>query len=150
MDVSLEAKTKPLATLSAFSYVTPRRNEPKQMSYFNNEAKVSDVSMYDRLHNHVEGFDMWLPRDDRKHWKGRGLDINKETYPVTALLLQLSASSRRYTQAELDMKQEERGNERATSMGCVDTWKRGHRENTAPESGARRDLFVCDYLLHCK
>nr|XP_004563708.1 uncharacterized protein C5orf49 homolog isoform X2 [Maylandia zebra] len=78
MDVSLEAKTKPLATLSAFSYVTPRRNEPKQMSYFNNEAKVSDVSMYDRLHNHVEGFDMWLPRDDRKHWKGRGLDINKE------------------------------------------------------------------------
>uniref|UniRef100_A0A3B4FUT9 Uncharacterized protein n=1 Tax=Pundamilia nyererei TaxID=303518 RepID=A0A3B4FUT9_9CICH len=90
MDVSLEAKTKPLATLSAFSYVTPRRNEPKQMSYFNNE--VSDVSMYDRLHNHVEGFDMWLPRDDRKHWKGRGLDINKEFQERSRTVPVLSSS----------------------------------------------------------
>uniref|UniRef100_A0A3Q4GG82 Cilia and flagella associated protein 90 n=1 Tax=Neolamprologus brichardi TaxID=32507 RepID=A0A3Q4GG82_NEOBR len=90
MDVSLEAKTKPLAALSAFSYVTPRRNEPKQMSYFNNE--VSDVSMYDRLHNHVEGYDMRLPRDDRKHWKGRGLDINKEFQERSRTVPVLSSS----------------------------------------------------------
>ncbi|XP_030597761.1 uncharacterized protein C5orf49 homolog [Archocentrus centrarchus] len=78
MDVSLEAKTKPLATLSAFSYIPPRRSEPKELSYFNKERKVSDVSMYDRLHNHVEGYDIRLPRDNKNHWKGRGLDINKE------------------------------------------------------------------------
>ncbi|KAL3983575.1 hypothetical protein ACER0C_015200 [Sarotherodon galilaeus] len=95
MDVSLEAKTKPLATLSAFSYIPPRRNESKQMSYFNNELKVSDVSMYDRLNNHVEGYDMRLPRDDRKHWKGRGLDINKEERSRTVPVLSSSEYGRR-------------------------------------------------------
>ncbi|MEQ2307010.1 hypothetical protein AMECASPLE_013914 [Ameca splendens] len=39
MDVSLEAQTKSLATLSAFSYIPPRRNEPKEMSYFNTKSK---------------------------------------------------------------------------------------------------------------
>lgn len=40
MDVSLEAKTKPLSTLSAFSYIPPRREETKEMSYFKNDSKV--------------------------------------------------------------------------------------------------------------
>ncbi|MED6251539.1 hypothetical protein ATANTOWER_032446 [Ataeniobius toweri] len=39
MDVSLEAQTKSLATLSAFSYIPPRRNEPREMSYFNTKSK---------------------------------------------------------------------------------------------------------------
>ncbi|TNN75446.1 hypothetical protein EYF80_014258 [Liparis tanakae] len=38
MDVSLEAQTKPLATLSAFSYIPPRRTDPKESSYFNRES----------------------------------------------------------------------------------------------------------------
>uniref|UniRef100_A0A3Q0S5T6 Cilia and flagella associated protein 90 n=1 Tax=Amphilophus citrinellus TaxID=61819 RepID=A0A3Q0S5T6_AMPCI len=76
MDVSLEAKTKPLATLSAFSYIPPRRSEPKELSYFNKERKVTlrnSETFYNRL-----GYDIRLPRDNKNHWKGRGLDINKE------------------------------------------------------------------------
>ncbi|KAG7245185.1 hypothetical protein INR49_023751 [Caranx melampygus] len=40
MDVSLQAQTRPLSTLSAFSYIPPRRQEPKEMSYFNRESKT--------------------------------------------------------------------------------------------------------------
>ncbi|XP_037652009.1 uncharacterized protein C5orf49 homolog [Sebastes umbrosus] len=78
MDVSLEAQTKPLATLSAFSYIPPRRQEPKEMTYFNTDSKVQEVSMYDQVFHQAEGYDMRLHRDDRKHHKGRGLDMNEE------------------------------------------------------------------------
>ncbi|XP_047461863.1 uncharacterized protein C5orf49 homolog isoform X2 [Mugil cephalus] len=78
MDVSVEAKKKPLSTLSPFSYIPPRRNEPKEMSYFNRESKMSDVSTYDHVFHQVVGYDMMLDRDDRKHKKGKGLDISKE------------------------------------------------------------------------
>uniref|UniRef100_A0A8P4GGG7 Cilia and flagella associated protein 90 n=1 Tax=Dicentrarchus labrax TaxID=13489 RepID=A0A8P4GGG7_DICLA len=78
MDVSLEARTKPLSTLSSFSYVPPRRKEPKERSYFNKDSKVPEVSMYDQVFHQDEGYDMRLRRDDRKHDKGRGLDINEE------------------------------------------------------------------------
>lgn len=40
MDVSLQAQTKPLSTLSAFSYIPTRRKEPKEMSYFDKDSKV--------------------------------------------------------------------------------------------------------------
>nr|XP_019946144.1 PREDICTED: uncharacterized protein C5orf49 homolog [Paralichthys olivaceus] len=78
MDVSLQAQSRPLSTLSAFSYVPPRRTQPKDMSYFHQESKVPEISMYDRVYHQAEGYDMKLHRDDRKHSKGRGLDINKE------------------------------------------------------------------------
>ncbi|KAK5855374.1 hypothetical protein PBY51_005477 [Eleginops maclovinus] len=78
MDVSVEAKTKPLATLSAYSYIPPRRKDPKEMSFYNQVSKAPEVSMYDQVFNQTEGYDMRLHRDDRKHYKGRGLDINKE------------------------------------------------------------------------
>ncbi|XP_070840096.1 cilia- and flagella-associated protein 90 [Chaetodon trifascialis] len=86
MDLSLETQTKPLSTLSSFSYIPPRRKEPKEMSYFNKVSEVPEVSMYDQVFHQAEGYDMRLRRDDRKHYKGRGLDINKEeksrTVPV--------------------------------------------------------------------
>uniref|UniRef100_A0A8C3AJ94 Cilia and flagella associated protein 90 n=1 Tax=Cyclopterus lumpus TaxID=8103 RepID=A0A8C3AJ94_CYCLU len=75
MDVSLEAQTKPLATLSAFSYIPPRRKEPKEMSYFNKE---STASTYDRVFHQAEGYDQRLHRDDRRHYKGKGLNIGRE------------------------------------------------------------------------
>ncbi|XP_070777447.1 cilia- and flagella-associated protein 90 [Enoplosus armatus] len=78
MDVALEAQTKPLSTLSSFSYIPPRRKEPKEMSYFNKDSKVPEVSTYDQVFHQAEGYDMRLHRDDRKHSKGRGLDINEE------------------------------------------------------------------------
>ncbi|XP_031143071.2 uncharacterized protein C5orf49 homolog [Sander lucioperca] len=76
MDVLLEAQTKPLSILSAFSYVPPRRKE--EMSYFNKGSKAPEVFTYDQVFQQEEGYDMRLHRDDRKHFKGRGLDINEE------------------------------------------------------------------------
>ncbi|XP_041812035.1 uncharacterized protein C5orf49 homolog [Chelmon rostratus] len=78
MDVSKEAQTKPLSTLSSFSYIPPRRKETKETSFFNKVSEVPEVSMYDRVFHQAEGYDMRLRRDDRKHDKGRGLEINKE------------------------------------------------------------------------
>ncbi|XP_071373309.1 cilia- and flagella-associated protein 90 [Centroberyx affinis] len=78
MDVSLEAQTKPLAALSVFSYIPPRREEAKETSYFNNDSKAPEVFMYDRLFHRADGYDNRLHRDDRKHSKGRGLDIYTE------------------------------------------------------------------------
>lgn len=40
MDVAVEATTRPLSTLSTFSYIPARRKETKEMSYFNTESKV--------------------------------------------------------------------------------------------------------------
>nr|XP_046273812.1 uncharacterized protein C5orf49 homolog isoform X2 [Scatophagus argus] len=78
MDVSLEAQSKPLSTLSTFSYVPPRRKQLKEMSYFNKDSTVPDVSMYDQVFHQDEGYDMRLHRDDRKHHKRRGLEIHEE------------------------------------------------------------------------
>ncbi|XP_056274927.1 cilia- and flagella-associated protein 90 [Pseudoliparis swirei] len=78
MDVSLEAQTKPLATLSAFSYIPPRRTDPKESSYFNKESTAPEVSTYDLVFHQAEGYDPRLHRDDRKHHKGIGLDIGGE------------------------------------------------------------------------
>ncbi|XP_060915563.1 cilia- and flagella-associated protein 90 [Labrus mixtus] len=78
MDVYLEAQTKPIATISAFSHIPPRREGPKEMSYFNRDSKAPEISTYDRVFHQAEGHDMRLHRDDRKHDKGRGLDIHEE------------------------------------------------------------------------
>ncbi|XP_012726320.2 uncharacterized protein C5orf49 homolog [Fundulus heteroclitus] len=49
------------------------------MSYFNDtKSKVANMSTYDRIFHQVEGYDMKRPRDDRQHWRGRGLNINQE------------------------------------------------------------------------
>ncbi|XP_072226553.1 cilia- and flagella-associated protein 90 [Leuresthes tenuis] len=95
MDLSLEAKTKPPSTLSAFSYIPPRRNEPREMSYFNKESKASDVTTYDQVFHQEKGFDMRLRRDDRKHWRGRGLDINQEERSRVVPVLSSSEYGRR-------------------------------------------------------
>ncbi|XP_070703229.1 cilia- and flagella-associated protein 90 [Pempheris klunzingeri] len=78
MDVSLQAQTKPLSALTAFSYIPPRRKEPRETAYFNRDSKAPEVSMYDHVFHQAEGYDMRLHRDDRQHYKGRGLDINQE------------------------------------------------------------------------
>ncbi|XP_040928780.1 uncharacterized protein CFAP90 isoform X1 [Betta splendens] len=77
MDLS-DKPDKPLSTLSSFSYIPPRRNQPKEMSYFKKDSEAPDVFMYDRVYNQAEGYDMRLHRDDRKHFKGSGLRINEE------------------------------------------------------------------------
>uniref|UniRef100_A0A8C6S7E5 Uncharacterized protein n=1 Tax=Neogobius melanostomus TaxID=47308 RepID=A0A8C6S7E5_9GOBI len=80
MDVEREAERRPLSTLSAFSYIPPTRTGPREMSYYNREPQTSEMTMFDRVYNQREGFDMKLLRDDRSHWKGRGLDIYNEVF----------------------------------------------------------------------
>ncbi|KAF3833687.1 hypothetical protein F7725_024891 [Dissostichus mawsoni] len=41
-------------------------------------SQVLEVSMYDQVFNQTGSYDMRLHRDDRKHHKGTGLDINEE------------------------------------------------------------------------
>ncbi|KTG33513.1 hypothetical protein cypCar_00010655 [Cyprinus carpio] len=52
MDVLSEAKSKPLSSLSVFSFIPPRRTEPKEMRYFNCSPKapreVSGMTAYIR------------------------------------------------------------------------------------------------------
>ncbi|XP_013862712.1 uncharacterized protein C5orf49 [Austrofundulus limnaeus] len=77
-DLSLDTQNKPLCVLSAFSYIPTRRTEAKEMSYFNRDPKVTDVTTYDQVFHQAEGYDIKLKQDNRKHWKGRGLDIYQE------------------------------------------------------------------------
>ncbi|KAF7655393.1 hypothetical protein LDENG_00056870 [Lucifuga dentata] len=78
MDVTLEAKRKPLSALSVFSYIPPRRKEPKEMSYYNSVREFPEISLHDQIFHQAEGYDNKLHRDDRTHSKGRGLNIHKE------------------------------------------------------------------------
>ncbi|XDV34603.1 hypothetical protein PO909_004750 [Leuciscus waleckii] len=87
MDVLSEAKSKPLSSLSVFSFIPARRTEPKEMRYFNCSPKAPERSLYDCLHQSTEGYDNKLHRDDRTHAKSRGLDIFSEetSRPVPVL-----------------------------------------------------------------
>ncbi|XP_029022577.1 uncharacterized protein CFAP90 isoform X2 [Betta splendens] len=94
MDLS-DKPDKPLSTLSSFSYIPPRRNQPKEMSYFKKDSEAPDVFMYDRVYNQAEGYDMRLHRDDRKHFKGSGLRINEEEMSRDVPVLSSSEYGRR-------------------------------------------------------
>ncbi|KAG5264793.1 hypothetical protein AALO_G00258080 [Alosa alosa] len=87
MDLLSQAETKPLSTLSVFSFIPSRRSEPKEMTYFNfTNPRAREVHQYD-LYRRTEGYDNKLHRDDRQHAKGRGLDfyIEESTRPLPVL-----------------------------------------------------------------
>uniref|UniRef100_A0A8C1YDX2 Chromosome 5 open reading frame 49 n=1 Tax=Cyprinus carpio TaxID=7962 RepID=A0A8C1YDX2_CYPCA len=87
--------SKPLSSLSVFSFIPPRRTEPKEMRYFNCSPKVRGArSLYDCLHQSTEGYDDKLHRDDRKHDKSRGLDIFSEESSRPAPVLSSSVYGR--------------------------------------------------------
>uniref|UniRef100_A0A8C1RVD6 Chromosome 5 open reading frame 49 n=1 Tax=Cyprinus carpio TaxID=7962 RepID=A0A8C1RVD6_CYPCA len=100
MNILSETKSKPLSSLSVFSFIPPRRTEPKEMRYFNCSPKVrgaaqsSLLSLYDCLHQSTEGYDDKLHRDDRKHDKSRGLDIFSEESSRPAPVLSSSVYGR--------------------------------------------------------
>ncbi|XP_069033066.1 cilia- and flagella-associated protein 90 [Embiotoca jacksoni] len=95
MDSSPEAQTKPLYSMSVFSYIPPRRNETKQMSYFNKDSEAPEVTMYDQVFHQAEGYDVRLHRDDRNHWKGRGLHVHNEEKSRTVPVLSSSVYGQR-------------------------------------------------------
>ncbi|XP_027891099.1 uncharacterized protein cfap90 isoform X2 [Xiphophorus couchianus] len=78
MDASPEDQTKAVVKPSIFSLISPRRKEPKEMSYFNTKAKVTEVPMFDRMYHDTEDFDMKERFHTQKNLSGRGLDINEE------------------------------------------------------------------------
>ncbi|KAG9279635.1 hypothetical protein AMEX_G5175 [Astyanax mexicanus] len=78
MDVFSEAQRRPLSTLSVFSFIPPRRNEPRERRYFYCSPQAPEVYLYDCTHRRAEGYDNKLHRDDRQHAKGHGLDIFSE------------------------------------------------------------------------
>ncbi|XP_030872679.1 uncharacterized protein C5orf49 homolog [Leptonychotes weddellii] len=68
----------PLSALSAFSYIPPRRLDPKEHSYYYRQAKTGVISLYDCVFNKSPGYDQKLHRDDREHAKSLGLHVNEE------------------------------------------------------------------------
>lgn len=65
--------------LSAFSYIAPNRHLPKERTYFNVEKKERySYSNFDRQFLKDFGYDQRLHRDDREHFKARGLHVNDE------------------------------------------------------------------------
>ncbi|KAI4890549.1 hypothetical protein NFI96_019243 [Prochilodus magdalenae] len=95
MDVLSQARSKPLSTLSVFSYIPPRRDDPKERRYFNCIPKPVEVYLYDRIHHRAEGYDNKLHRDDREHAKRRGLDIFREESSRPIAVLSSSEYGRR-------------------------------------------------------
>merc|ERR1711893_52857 len=65
--------------LSAFSYVPPSRNDPKERTFYNSDQKEHySSSNYDRMFHYENDFNNKLHRCDREHAKSRGLTVNQE------------------------------------------------------------------------
>ncbi|XP_060760665.1 cilia- and flagella-associated protein 90 [Neoarius graeffei] len=78
MDELIKSESKPVCALSVYSFIPPRRTEPKEIRFFNSCSQAPDRSVYDCIYRRAEGYDMKLHRDDREHDKGRGLEIYQE------------------------------------------------------------------------
>uniref|UniRef100_A0A8D2CMX7 Cilia and flagella associated protein 90 n=1 Tax=Sciurus vulgaris TaxID=55149 RepID=A0A8D2CMX7_SCIVU len=78
----------PISALSSFAYVPPRRQDPKEHSYYNRPSKTGVVSLYDCVFKRRLDYNQKLHRDDREHAKGLGLHINEEEQerPVGVLM----------------------------------------------------------------
>ncbi|XP_032271250.1 uncharacterized protein C5orf49 homolog isoform X1 [Phoca vitulina] len=88
----------PLSALSAFSYIPPRRLDPKEHSYYYRQAKTGVISLYDCVFNKSPGYDQKLHRDDREHAKSLGLHVNEEERQRPVGVLMSSVCGRRIQQ----------------------------------------------------
>ncbi|MCJ8749574.1 hypothetical protein PDJAM_G00178000 [Pangasius djambal] len=95
MDELTQTESKPLSAVSVFSFVPPRRNEPKERRYFNSTPKAPETHVYDCVFGRAEGYDMKLHRDDRQHARSRGLNIHTEEYSRPVAVLSSSEYGRR-------------------------------------------------------
>lgn len=82
-----KAKEPPISSQSAYAYVPPRREGPKELSYFNQEIKGDHIYTFDTVYKRPITYDAKLHRDDREHAKHKGLDIHgqEERRPVPVL-----------------------------------------------------------------
>ncbi|XP_077874596.1 cilia- and flagella-associated protein 90 [Ictidomys tridecemlineatus] len=83
-----EPRPPPISALSSFSYVPPRRQDPKEYSYYSRPSQTGIVSLYDCVFKRRLDYNQKLHRDDREHAKGLGLHINEEEQerPVGVLM----------------------------------------------------------------
>ncbi|XP_055001692.1 uncharacterized protein CFAP90 isoform X2 [Sorex araneus] len=84
---TLRGRTRPppLAALSAFSYIPPRRLDSKEHSYYSRQGQPGLLSLYDSLFKTEPGYNQHLHRDDRAHAKSLGLHVNDEERTVGVL-----------------------------------------------------------------
>nr|XP_005024929.3 uncharacterized protein C5orf49 homolog isoform X1 [Anas platyrhynchos] len=85
----------PVSSLSAFSYIPPRRDGPAKLSYFYREAQAEGVSTYDSIFKRPEGYNKKLHRCDREHSKSLGLHVNDEEMARPVAVLSSSEYGRR-------------------------------------------------------
>ncbi|XP_052598901.1 uncharacterized protein C5orf49 homolog isoform X1 [Peromyscus californicus insignis] len=76
----LRAKPRclPISAVPAFSYIPPRRQDPKEHSYFQRESQTGIISLYDCVFKRRLDYNQQLHRDDREHAKSLGLHVNDE------------------------------------------------------------------------
>ncbi|KAK2490134.1 hypothetical protein MC885_007313 [Smutsia gigantea] len=88
----------PICALSAFSYVPPRRLDPKEHSYYYRQGKTGIISLYDCVFNKNPNYNQKLHRDDREHAKSLGLHVNEEEHERPVGVLSSSVHGRRIHQ----------------------------------------------------
>ncbi|KAL2779858.1 uncharacterized protein WCI35_013229 [Daubentonia madagascariensis] len=77
---TLRDKTRPppISAMSAFSYIPPRRLDPKEHSYYYRPGRTGIISLYDCVFKRNLDYNQKLHRDDREHAKSLGLHVNDE------------------------------------------------------------------------
>lgn len=97
---TLRGKPRPLpiSAISAFSYIPPRHQGPKEHSYFSRESQTGIVSLYDCVFKRRLDYNQKLHRDDREHAKNLGLHINEEEQERTVPVLMSSVYGKRINQ----------------------------------------------------
>ncbi|XP_030188588.1 uncharacterized protein C5orf49 homolog isoform X1 [Lynx canadensis] len=94
----IKPRPLPLSALSAFSYVPPRRLDPKEHSYYYRLGKTGIISLYDCIFDKSPGYNQKLHRDDREHAKSLGLHVNEEERQRPVAVLTSSVYGRRIHQ----------------------------------------------------
>ncbi|XP_006875407.1 PREDICTED: uncharacterized protein C5orf49 homolog [Chrysochloris asiatica] len=73
-----QQRPSPITALSAFSYIPPRRLDPKEHSYYYRQSKTGIVSLYDCVFKRSLDYNQISHRDDREHARSLGLHVNDE------------------------------------------------------------------------
>ncbi|XP_075833912.1 cilia- and flagella-associated protein 90 [Microtus pennsylvanicus] len=91
-------RSLPISAVPAFSYIPPRHQEPKELSYFSRESQTGVISLYDCVFKRRLDYNQKLHRDDREHAKNLGLHINEEEQERTVPVLTSSMYGKRINQ----------------------------------------------------
>ncbi|XP_036063104.1 uncharacterized protein C5orf49 homolog [Onychomys torridus] len=97
---TLRAKPRslPISAVPAFSYIPPRRQGPKEHSYFQRESQTGIISLYDCVFKRRLDYNQQLHRDDREHAKSLGLHVNEEEQERSVPVLMSSVYGKRINQ----------------------------------------------------